>query len=399
MTSVCLASLPAYGHLYPLMPLAEEMARQGADVSLAVGEPFLGRLPLPTVPGARAGVSMHDAAGLVFSRYPQVREDMANRWPAAFFGVANPLGTIDTLREQWSAHRPDLVVFEASHAGAALVADELGIPSVAVGLGHVFPPFLHLPEVARVFCGDRTPPDTPPWEVLQAVAGEPVTRWYVDPMPPPLQIGPVHLLPERLPLRPVPWFEPAQAADAQIPPKTDRPRVYLTLGTAFGAIEVIRAAIDGLAPLDVEVIVAAGPRADLAAFGELPSNVSIYRYVAQSELLPTVDVAVHHGGSGTMLAVAGLGIPQVIIPQGADQFVNAQAVARFGNGRVVPPKARTPQVIGATVAELLGSDTPQRSAAAALAAVIRDMPAPSEVASQLLHRCSSTRSRRVSGKA
>jgi hypothetical protein len=46
---VVVASLPAYGHLYPLMPLAQAFALPGHEVIVAVGDPFLGRLPFPTV--------------------------------------------------------------------------------------------------------------------------------------------------------------------------------------------------------------------------------------------------------------------------------------------------------------------------------------------------------------
>ena len=48
---IIFASLGAYGHLYPMMPLALACADAGHEVVVATGEPFLGRLPLPTVPG------------------------------------------------------------------------------------------------------------------------------------------------------------------------------------------------------------------------------------------------------------------------------------------------------------------------------------------------------------
>ncbi|HEY6688039.1 MAG TPA: hypothetical protein VI094_17720 [Propionibacteriaceae bacterium] len=49
---IMFASLGAYGHLYPMMPLAIACADAGQEVVIATGEPFLERLPLPTVPGA-----------------------------------------------------------------------------------------------------------------------------------------------------------------------------------------------------------------------------------------------------------------------------------------------------------------------------------------------------------
>jgi len=42
---IMFASLGAYGHLYPMMPLALDCAAAGHETVIAVGPPFLGRLP------------------------------------------------------------------------------------------------------------------------------------------------------------------------------------------------------------------------------------------------------------------------------------------------------------------------------------------------------------------
>ena len=52
------ASLGAYGHLYPMMPLALACADAGHEVVIATGQPFLDRLPLPTVPGYPASLEL-----------------------------------------------------------------------------------------------------------------------------------------------------------------------------------------------------------------------------------------------------------------------------------------------------------------------------------------------------
>jgi UDP:flavonoid glycosyltransferase YjiC (YdhE family) len=58
----------------------------------------------------------------------------------------------------------------------------------------------------------------------------------------------------------------------------------------------------------------------------------VQTWVPQAELLPHVDVVVHHGGSGTTLGALTVGAPQLILPQGADQFANAYAVGAAGAG-------------------------------------------------------------------
>ncbi|MGV1009576.1 MAG: glycosyltransferase [Dermatophilaceae bacterium] len=171
------------------------------------------------------------------------------------------------------------------------------------------------------------------------------------------------------------------------PHRTDGPpRVYVTLGTvAYGAVEVLRQAALEAAALGVEVVVACGPDGDPELLGPLPDNVHISRYLPQAALLPTVDVIVHHGGAGTMLTSAAHGIPQVILPQGADQFRNAESVQAAGVGRAIRTDAMAPGAVGEAVAALLDA-CPERDAAARLRVEIARMPSPHEVARQLLAR-------------
>ncbi|MGB8383077.1 MAG: glycosyltransferase [Dermatophilaceae bacterium] len=385
MTLIAFAALPAYGHVYPLLPLAEALQRAGAEVSVAVGPPFLGSLPLPTVPGIEPDLTL-DRQAEVFERFPQVREDMAARWGPAFFGDVSARRVLPVLREQWGRDRPDLVIYEVLNVGASVAADQLGVPSVAFGLGHFQPRFASLAAVAA----DATAPAGPsglPWEVAASAVETSRDRPYLDPMPPSLQLGPVDLLTERMPLRPVGWHDPGAEATAVPPHRPDGPpRVYITLGTvAYGAVEVLRQATLEAAALGAEVVVACGPHGDPELIGPVPDNVHLSRYLPQAALLPTVDVVVHHGGAGTMLTSAAHGIPQVVLPQGADQFRNAESVQAAGVGRAIRKETLASGAVGEAIAALLG-ECPERDRAAALRGEIAGMPSPDEVATQLLHR-------------
>lgn len=100
----------------------------------------------------------------------------------------------------------------------------------------------------------------------------------------------------------------------------------------FGNTEVFRTAIAGLAGEDVEVVVTLGVDNDPAALGPVPANARVERFIPQAELLPRCSVVIHHGGSGTMYGSLAHGVPQVALPQGADNFVNGWLLARCGAG-------------------------------------------------------------------
>ena len=146
-------------------------------------------------------------------------------------------------------------------------------------------------------------------------------------------------------------------------PRT-RPRVYLTLGTvSFGAVEVLGRAIAEIAPLDVDILVTVGPEGEPAALGDVPDNVHVERFVAQSAVLPLVDLIVHHGGTGTVLSALEVGLPQLLLPQGADQFFNAEILTAAGAAGPCRTTRNNRARLREAVQALLG-DSPERESAA-----------------------------------
>jgi MGT family glycosyltransferase len=161
-----------------------------------------------------------------------------------------------------------------------------------------------------------------------------------------------------------------------------RPLVYLTLGTVHNEGRVLRATVEGVADLDARVLVTIGPDGDPGALGPVPAHVTVARWVNQADVLPHCAAVVSHGGSGTFLGALGLGLPQLCLPQAADQFRNAEAAVRTGTGLALAPDAATPQAVRDAVRRILAEDD-FRSAAAGLADTIRAMPGPAEVVTVL----------------
>jgi calicheamicin 3'-O-methyl-rhamnosyltransferase len=176
---------------------------------------------------------------------------------------------------------------------------------------------------------------------------------------------------ERIPLRPVAPIASGDVVPAWVAAERARPLVYLTLGTyVSGHVDSLRAAAAGLGMLDIDALVTVGPDGDPAALGPLPDSVRVERFVPQGVLLPHLDVVAHHGGSGTMLGALSHGLPQLLLPHGADQFMNAQGL------RLLPEEINPPAV--ADVVQALIDHPAHRESARAIAAETAAMPEPVE---------------------
>ncbi|MEV0127819.1 glycosyltransferase [Dactylosporangium sp. NPDC050688] len=330
---VLFAGLGSVGHTYPLIPLAIAARAAGHEVHFAAGEEV-------HPPLAAHGLRPFRPADAFYEIYA---EDLAPE--------------LDRLR-------PDLVVHGWGLPGAAVAAHRAGIPGVWHGFGRMIPDGIGLQL-----------PDT-------AVPGLP----HLDICPPSLQDKAFLATADRIELRPVPFTHPDGPA---VFPRDSRPLVYLTLGTVFGTAALLQTAIAGLARLDATVVVAAG-RVPPQRLRDVPAGVTVARWVPQAQLLPQADVVVHHGGSGTTLGALAAGVPQLLLPQGADQFANAEAVTAAGAGLRLAPDQVTADAVTAQVSALLavrGND--HRDAARAIAGEIARMPSPADVARRLTQRFSS----------
>ncbi|MFI9011042.1 glycosyltransferase [Actinosynnema sp. NPDC053489] len=321
---VLFASLASVGHTYPLVPLAIAARDAGHEVRFAVGEEV-------HEPLAAHGLRPFRPADTFYEIYAE------------------------DLRPELERLRPDLVVHGWGVPGAATAARDAGIPGLWHGFGRLFPEGIGLERPGR---------DVP---------GRP----HVDICPPSLQDPGFLAAEERVALRPVPFPGPG-AWDVRRP---SRPLVYLTLGTAFGTPEVLTAAIGGLAATGARVVVATG-RVRPDQLGDLPDGVTAHAWVPQADLLPHVDVVVHHGGSGTTLGALSVGAPQLFLPQGADQFANADAVTAAGAGLTLRPDEVGAEAVAEHLRTLLrpGAHT---DSARAVAEEISRMPTPADVARRL----------------
>ncbi|MDQ6658467.1 MAG: glycosyltransferase [Actinomycetota bacterium] len=364
---IAFAAIPAHGHLYPLMPLALACRDAGHQVVVAVGWPFADRLPLPTFDPFDRPFSLSEVERLTKERHPAAE---GIEIALAHFGDTTPYLMLPGLLSGLPDFRPDLVIYDSANTAAGIAAELLDVPAAAFGVGRWAPFGAMIHDATRRFRRSE-------WtdRGRQPSTGPLLAAALLDPLPAPWCGDPE---PYRIPIRTVGWSQHPGGPPEWLTLAASHPRVYVTLGTvSFGATEALRRALIETAAQGAEVLVAVGERGDPAALGELPAAVHVEKFVAQHAILPLVDLAVHHGGTGTLLGCLAAGIPQVLMPQGADQFMNAGEMTAMGVARVVG-NDEPDGAMGAAVGALLG-DSPERTAAAGVAAQIAATPAPAEV--------------------
>ena len=365
---------PGAGHVIPMMPLIEALLAQGDEVTVAAGEDPGGAV-------ARAGAVFRQAGRGEMDWFADLQArvlhglpgdglapERINHYfvPRLFAEVAVP-DMIDEVVAIGRELGPDLVLFETYALAGPLAAEVLGVP----GVHHLISPML--PDEVMALADDAVSPIWRSFELHPGYGG--LYRGITIEITPPLLEERTIPGGETLAMRPAPL-------PATEPAHSDPPSVYLTLGTMLGNTEVFRTVLAGLAGEGVEVVVTVGADNDPAALEPVPANTRVERYIPQAELLPRCSAIVHHGGSGTMYGSLAHGVPQVVLPQGADNFVNGRLLARCGAGVTIGPEDVTPEVVREAV-RLVLDEPSYRDTGRRLAAELAALPEPAEVARTL----------------
>lgn len=377
-----LVTTPAgLGHLHPMVPLARALASRGHDVRWAAPAEVADRIAAvgvePVAIPGRQPITPQE----VLRQFPELTALAPADRPGAMFGklfgtMATPpmLEGLEPFALEW---QPALVVADAADFAGHIVAAMLDIPSVTKGFG----PLLPEPRVASA--GDAVAPLWAARGLEPRPYGGAYDHLYVDIYPPELQVEPGAHVSRRQLMRPVSEDDTVDGSTIRLPSTNhDAPLVYVTMGTVFNDPEPLQRAVSAVRTLDVRVLATVGPRADPTVLGDQPAHVQVERYVPQTAVLPRCDAVVSHGGSGTVLAALGLGLPQVCLPQGADQFLNAEAVSASGAGSALGPGDATHDAIRDAVTAVLHDPT-YRRAAAGVATSIEAMPSPDDIAAVL----------------
>ncbi|ANZ38057.1 hypothetical protein BBK82_20330 [Lentzea guizhouensis] len=375
---ILFSSLGSHGHTYPLLPLAVAAREQGHDILYAVDSEFHAVVAKLGFTVIDAGLSIGEAFSQANSLHgtSAFTREMLRQTASDAFGSVLPRAYAADLAPVLERDKPDLVVFEIINPGAGIAAMRAGIPVVCHGFGKVDemmvpatmidPLMEYLTELGIALPNGQ-----------HFGLGAP----YLDIFPPSLQDLDHLKGVERIPVRPVPFAEREPLPGWVLEHR--RPLVYLTFGTAFAGLELIQRAVAGLSRLDAEVLVATGPQVEASLVADAPDNVHVMSWVPQADLLAHADLVVHHGGSGTTVSALTTGLPQLVLPQGADQFRNGELVATANLGAHLVGEQFTADAVHETAARLL-NDAAVHDAVEGIRLEIAAMPAPAEVVPKLV---------------
>ncbi|NUR31841.1 MAG: DUF1205 domain-containing protein [Catenulispora sp.] len=374
---VLFAGAPGVGHLFPLVPPAMELRSRGHEVAIAsmdggevvaqCGLPYL-----PLAPGLDWRTEIREAGR---RRRPELLRRVTETNAAdreAFVPLAAHvnMAVADAVVDCVGAWTPDVVVYEYLFPAALLAAAKAGIPAVQQDLGFVRTAPLRalmIAEMAEAFG-------------RHGIAGPPEPAAVIDVAPPSLVGDHTY----GWSMRPV-SYNGEQPLPAQLAAPAGRPRVAVTLGTVpphGDGMTRIERVVAAAAQIDAEFVLATG-ELDVSTLRNLPANVRPAGWIPWRALLDTCRAAIHHGGAGTALAALDAAVPQLILPDGSDRFISADAVRERGAGL-----SASAEEIDVPLLERLITDETLLTAAEEVSAEIAQMPSPMDIAVRLEELCS-----------
>lgn len=375
MARILTYTTPARGHLFPIVPVLDELTRRGHSISLRTlasqVEPMRARGfdSAPVDSGIEAIEHDDHQGGSPIDRLRRALRTFMER---------APLDRAD-LERAIEAERPDALLVDVNAWGASIAAEAAGLPCAQ-----------WLPYLAPLPSRD-TPPFGPglrprkgmPGLIRDRVLGAIISRQYDA-----IALDPLNRLRREAGLDPLAsaagatirsplllymTAEPFEYARSDWPaslrmvgpcdwdPPTEspawlaedeRPLVLVTISSEFQDDgRLIATALDALRDEPVRVV-ATSLDTDPASF-EVPPNARVERFLPHGPLLDHAACVVCHGGMGITQKALAHGVPICVVPFGRDQFETARRAEVAGAGTRLPAKRLDAKRLRAAVREAM----------------------------------------------
>jgi UDP:flavonoid glycosyltransferase YjiC (YdhE family) len=378
---VLFTGVGAFGHVLPQLPLARAFRRQGHAVAIMVPQSMAPAFAAEDAEVLAAGADIPSILAELMRRTGvDPMTGMAPEVETEFFAGTRVDLSADESLAAARAWQPDLIVHDAYDLVAPLVAAALEVPAAlfmvspagsdADGRCGYSPEFV---RAAGAAAAERY--------AARGLAPRPA-RWVLDVCPPALQQDDWQAPGGWTPLRPEAHRLPGGLPAPRLRPLTERPRILVTFGTVFGDPRTLSPILRALSATGASLRVTLGLTTSVGDYDVDPDTVNFEPFAPLNELLTGIDLVVGAGGAGTTISALGAGIPMVLAPQGADQFVQAERACAAGAALQLPPNAAAAEAVADAVRTVL-AESSFRDAAGKIADQVAAMPSPDEVTASL----------------
>jgi MGT family glycosyltransferase len=357
-------NVPGHGHVNPTLPLVAELSRRGHRITYFVTEGF------------RTGV---EVAGATFRTYTIINDDyfdirgLSGSVPqrVAHALISTTAEILPDLLDITRAEQPDYILFDGMCPWGSLVARIVRRPSVAslallpvasmppgvllkllpLILPLIFKDFrigLEANHQAKTLTQQYHLPPLGLMGIMNNLGDLSLSYTSAEFQPYSDTVSPS--------VRFVGWTfnESANNEQFSFERLQGRRLIYVSLGTLNNDdVAFFKACIEAFQGSDNFVIITTGRRISPEVFGVLPENIAIYRWVPQVEVLKRASLFISHGGLNSIHDSLYLGVPLLLVPQQAEQTLNAVRVVELGAGLMLKKRKVNAQTIRTHAARLL----------------------------------------------
>ena len=374
----------AVGHVLPMTALSTALSDGGHEIAWATSKSMFSYLQRDRITLLSVVNDIAEYRAKVMASAPKLATQSQREWseqelaPKLFGLIA--MECCDALRAAVETWKPDALIYETGAMAAPIVAKLLGLPSIHHGFG------IRRSSDRKARFAAAIAPIWRRHGLAPPESDTPGNSAFIDLTPPGIAADAATTASEVFPMRPIhiarqPNEQRGTATSTEYEAGRKRPRVYLSFGTVQHKNPALFRTARALAALPIALYVTntdSRLRAEIAALGE---HVVVHGFLDQSNLLTQADYVVSHAGSGTCLGALAYGRPQLCLPQGADQFFNADAIVAAGAGLSLDTHEQTDTLITQAMLRLF-NESKFQTAAHRLATAISKMPSAHEVARQ-----------------
>ncbi|MFF1778503.1 macrolide family glycosyltransferase [Streptomyces virginiae] len=335
---VAVFNVPVHGHVIPTLAVVQELVERGHRVSYAVTAEFA-----EAVRAVGAVPVLYDAPAV-----GGAAEDMAEGVTGA---VVVNVAALPQLEEAFGQDVPDVVLFDVYAWAGPLLAARWGVPAVQLAPTHIpydglVQEFFGLEDIAQIpgfpeLAGALEEFGVPGGVHALALAPPRTIAFFprsFQRRPQTVKAGEAH------------WVGPA-IADRSFQghwqrPEGGKPVLYVSLGSRYNRRpEFYRSCLQAFEGLGWHVVMSVGAEVAASGLGLVGDSFEMHARVPQLDVLASASVFVTNGGMGSLMEALSLGVPVVVVPQMAEQRVNAGQVEQLGVGQHLPPVQVTAQAL------------------------------------------------------